>query len=153
MKNSILLIKRALSIWAKNILSFKKQDLTKIIFWISIKIFFFHVFRFFDLFHFFSFIIFAIFITIFHHGQGHWSFIKNHRSKISALTLKKSGLSSSDHHTSSAGNSTQTSILYIPYNEHINTNQKKNNISNTDDIQSCVTPQTKLQCSGHFYAY
>ena len=43
--------------------------------------------------------------------------------------------------TSSASNSTRTSILYRLDNKNITTNQNKNNISNADDIHSCVTPR------------
>ena len=76
-----------------------------------------------------------------HHGQGNWSFFKNNRSKILTSTLKKSVLSSSDDHTSSASNLTRISISSQLYNKEITTNQNKNNTSNTDDIHSCVTPQ------------
>ena len=65
---------------------------------------------------------------------------KNNRSKLSTLTLKKPGLSSSASHTSSASNSTRTYISPRLDNKHITTNHNKNNISNKYDIQSCVTP-------------
>ena len=60
---------------------------------------------------------------------------------MSAPTLKKAFLSYSSSHTSSEINSTQTSIFSRLDNKHITTNQNKNNISNTDNIHSCVTPQ------------
>ena len=66
---------------------------------------------------------------------------KNNQSKIPTPTIKKPGLSSSDSHASSASNYTQTCISSRLDNKHITTNQNKNKISNTDDIQSCVTPQ------------
>ena len=70
-------------------------------------------------------------------------FYKHHWPKLSTPTLKKPILSSSVSHTSSASNSTWTSISSILDNKWINTNQNKNNISNTDDIQYCVTPGKK----------
>ena len=76
---------------------------------------------------------------------------KYNQSKISTSALKKTVLSSSAAHTLSASNSTPTSISSQLDNKDITTNQNKNNISNTDDIHSCVTPQKKLQCSGHIY--
>ena len=71
---------------------------------------------------------------------------KNNRLKPSTPALKKAGLSSSASHTSSASNSTRTSILSRLDNKHITTNQNNNNISNTGGIQSCVTPR-KRNCS------
>ena len=56
-------------------------------------------------------------------------------------TFKKPVMSSSADHTSSASNSTGTSILSQVDNKDITTNQKNNNTSNIDDIHSCVTPQ------------
>ena len=69
---------------------------------------------------------------------------KNSQSKISTTILKKPVLSYSASHTSYASHSIQTFILYIPDNKQINTNKNKNNISNIDDIQSCVTPRKKI---------
>ena len=66
---------------------------------------------------------------------------KYYRSKLSTPTLKKPVLSSSAAHTSSASNSTPTSISYQLDNKDIATNQNNNNTSNTYDIQSCVTPR------------
>ena len=77
---------------------------------------------------------------------------KNIQLKLSIQTLKKPGLSSSASNTSSPSNYTRTSMSSRIDNKHITTNKNKNNISNTDDIQSYVTPQTQLQCSVHFYA-
>ena len=66
---------------------------------------------------------------------------KYHRSKISTPKLNKPVLSSSDDHTSTASNSTQTSISSQLDNKDMTKNQNKNNTSNTDDIHSCVTPR------------
>ena len=68
-------------------------------------------------------------------------FFKYNRSKLFIPTLKKPVLSSSAAHTSSASNSTQTSISSQLDNKDSTTNQNKNNTSNIDDIHSCVTPQ------------
>ena len=65
-------------------------------------------------------------------------------SKLSTPTLKKHVLSYLAAHTSSASNSTQTFISSQLDNKDITTNQNKKNISNTDDIHSCVTPQKKI---------
>ena len=58
--------------------------------------------------------------------------------KISNPTLKKTVLSSSADHTSSASNSIPTSISSQRDNKEITTNQKNNNTSNTDDIHSFI---------------
>ena len=87
---------------------------------------------------------FQFFSTILHHGQGNWYFFKNNHSKLSTSTLKKHVLSSSAEHTSSASNLTRTIISYRLDNKYITTNQNKNNISNIDDIHSCVTPQKQI---------
>ena len=70
---------------------------------------------------------------------------KENRLKISTPTLKKPVLSSSVSHTSYTSNPTQPSISSRLDNEHISTNHNKNNISNTNHIQSCVTPQKKIK--------
>ena len=106
-----------------------------------IKIDLFYIFRFVLLFHLSLLIVFSVFITIFHHGQGHWSFIQKNRSKLSIPTLKKPGLSPSACHISSASNSTRTSISSRIDNKHITNNQNKNNIPNKDGIQSFVIPR------------
>ena len=82
-------------------------------------------------------------------GKEIGCFKKINQSELSTKRLKKPVLSYSASHLSSASNSTRTSISYRLDNRQININQNKNNISNTDDIHSCVTPQKKLQCSGH----
>ena len=82
--------------------------------------------------------------TNLHHGQGNWSFLKYNILKLLTSTLKKPVLSSSDAHTSSASNLTQTSISSQLDNKDITTNQNKNNTSNTDDIHSCVTPRKRI---------
>ena len=74
-------------------------------------------------------------------GKDISCFYKDNQSNLSTPTLKKPVLSSSAYHTSSASNSTQTSISFRLDNKHITTNNNKNNISNIDDIQSCVTPR------------
>ena len=74
-------------------------------------------------------------------GKEIGRYFKYNRSKTSNKTLKKPVLSSSAAHTSSASNSTGTSISSQIDNKDIFTNQNKNNTSNTDDIHSCVTPQ------------
>ena len=66
---------------------------------------------------------------------------KYNRPKQSTPTFKKPVLSSSADHSSSASNSTGTSISSQLDNKDITTNQNKNNTSNTDDIHSCVTPK------------
>ena len=73
-------------------------------------------------------------------GKDIGRFYKHNWSKLSTPTLKKPVLLSSSSHTSSASNSTRKYIPSRLDNKHITTNQNKNNISNTDDIQSCVTP-------------
>ena len=61
--------------------------------------------------------------------------------ELSNPKLEKSVLSPPASHKPSANNSTQISILSILDNKHITTNKNKNNISNIDDIQSCITPR------------
>ena len=60
---------------------------------------------------------------------------------MSTRTLKKPVLSSSASHKLSESNLTRTSISSQLDNKNITINQNKNNTSNTDDIQSCVTPR------------
>ena len=72
-------------------------------------------------------------------GKEIGRFLKYNSSKISTPTLKKPILSYSDAHISPASNSTRTSISSQLDNKVITTNQNKNNTSNIDDIQSCVT--------------
>ena len=69
---------------------------------------------------------------------------KYNRSKLSTSTLKKYVLSFSAANTSSAGNSTRTSISSQLDNKDITKNQSKNNISNTHYIHSCVTQRKKF---------
>ena len=61
-------------------------------------------------------------------------FSKKIDSKLSTPTLKKPTLSSSVSHTSSASNSTQTSISSQPDNKEITNHQNKNNTPNSYDI-------------------
>ena len=71
-------------------------------------------------------------------------FYKHNWYKLSTPTLKKDVLSSSASHKLSSINSTWTSISSRLDNEQITINQSKNNISNTDEIQSCVTPRINI---------
>ena len=66
---------------------------------------------------------------------------KYYRSKISNPTLKKPVLSSSAKHTSYTTNSTPTIMSYKLQHKDSNSIQKTVDISNTDDIHSCVTPR------------
>ena len=84
-------------------------------------------------------------------GKEIGRFSKIFYSKLSTSTLKKPVISYSAAHTSSASKLTGTFISSQLDNKDITTNQNKNNTSNTDDIHSCVTPQNKLQFSGHIY--
>ena len=66
---------------------------------------------------------------------------KYNRSKISTPTLKKPVLSSSSHHTSYTITSTQTIISYQLEHKDSTAIHNTSDISNTDDIHSCVTLQ------------
>ena len=66
---------------------------------------------------------------------------KYNQSKISTPTLKKPVLSSSENHTSYTTNSTRTIRSYQLENEDSTAIQNTSEISNTDDIHSCATPQ------------
>ena len=66
---------------------------------------------------------------------------KYNRSKISTPTLKKPVLSSSAHHTSYTTTSKRTIISYQIEHKDSTAIQNTLDISNTDDIHSCVTPQ------------
>ena len=69
---------------------------------------------------------------------------KYNRSKISTPTLKKPVLSSSAHHTSYTNTSTRTIISsHLEHKENTEI-QNTSDISNTDDIHSCVTPENKI---------
>ena len=77
---------------------------------------------------------------------------KYYRSKISNLTLKKPVLSSSAHHTSYTTTSTRTIISYQLEHKDSTAIQNTSDISNTDDIHSCVTPQKKnISVQAHIY--
>ena len=74
------------------------------------------------------------------------------RSKISTPTLQKPVLSYSANHTSYTTSLSQTIISSQLENKDSTEIQNTSDISNIDDIKSCVTPQkTKLQCSDHIY--
>ena len=66
---------------------------------------------------------------------------KYNRSKIPTPTLKKPVLSYSANNTSYTTNATRTIISSKHKNENINTIQNTTDISNKDDIHSCVTPK------------
>ena len=66
---------------------------------------------------------------------------KYNRSKISIPTLKKPVLSSSENHTSYTTNLTPTIMSHQLQHKDSAYIQDKVNISNTDDIHSCVTPR------------
>ena len=74
-------------------------------------------------------------------GKDIGHFYKHILSKKSPPTLKKPVLLSSASHTLSASNSAKTYILSRLDHKPITNNQNKNNISNTDDIQSYITPK------------
>ena len=64
---------------------------------------------------------------------------KYYRSKISTPTLKKPVLSSSANHTSYTTNSTPTIMSHQLQHKGSTSIQNAVNISNTNDIYSCVT--------------
>ena len=66
---------------------------------------------------------------------------KYNRSKISSPTLKKPVLSSSENHTSYTTNSTPTIMSHQLQHKDSTSIQTTVNISNIDDIHSCVTPR------------
>ena len=84
---------------------------------------------------------FRFLVLIFTMGKKIGRSFKYNRSKLSTPKLKKPILSPSDAHTSYASNLKWTSISYQLDNKNITTNQSNNNTLNTDDINSCVTPQ------------
>ena len=65
---------------------------------------------------------------------------KYNRSKMSTPTLKKPVLLSSVNHASYISNLTRTIISSQLENKDSTTIQNTSEISNTDDIHSCVTP-------------
>ena len=71
-------------------------------------------------------------------GKEIGRYFKYNRSKLSTSTLKTHVLLYPAAHTSYASNPKQTSISSQPDNKDITTNQNKNNISNTDEIHSCI---------------
>ena len=75
---------------------------------------------------------------IFAMGKEIGSSFKYNWSKRSTPTLKEPVISSSSVHTSFAKKLTWTSISSQLDDKDITTNQNKNNISNTDNIQSCI---------------
>ena len=71
-------------------------------------------------------------------GKEIGRYYKYNRLKISTPTLKKTVLSYSASHKSSASNLTQTSISSQLDNKESTTNKNNNNTSNTDDIHSFI---------------
>ena len=66
---------------------------------------------------------------------------KYNRTEISSPTLKKPVLSSSANHTSYTTNPTPNFMPHQVQHKDSTSIQNKVNISNTDDIHSCVTPR------------
>ena len=66
---------------------------------------------------------------------------KYYQSKISTPTINKPVLSSSANHTPYTTNSTPTIMSHQLQHKDSTSIQNIVNISNTDDIHSCVTPQ------------
>ena len=81
-------------------------------------------------------------------GRDIGHFYKHDRSKISTNLFYH--LQNLIHHLQVIP---QEHLFGLDLTIYITTNQENNNISNTDDIQYCVTPQKKLQCSEHIYAH
>ena len=73
-------------------------------------------------------------------GKDIYCSYKYNRSKIPTPTLKETVLSFSENHTSYTTNSTPTIMSYQLQHKDSTSIQNTVNISNTDDIQSCVTP-------------
>ena len=74
-------------------------------------------------------------------GKDIVSSYKYNRSKISSPTLEKPVLSSSTNHTSYTTNSDPIIMSHQLQQKDSTSIQNTENISNTDDIHSCVTPQ------------
>ena len=74
-------------------------------------------------------------------GKGIGCSFKYYRSKISTPTLKKLVSSSSANHTSYTTNSTPTIMSHKLQHKDSTAIQNTTDISNTDDIHSCVTPR------------
>ena len=74
-------------------------------------------------------------------GKDIGRYYKYNQSKTSTPTLKKPVLLSSAHHTSYTTTSTETIISYQLEHKDSTTIQNTSDISNTDDIHSCVTPR------------
>ena len=74
-------------------------------------------------------------------GKDIRRFYKHNRTKSSSPTLKKPVLSSSENHTSCITISNPTITSHSRQHKGSASNQDKVNISNIDDIHSCVTPR------------
>ena len=77
-------------------------------------------------------------------GKDIGSSYKYNQSKILTPTLKKPVLSSSANHTSYTTSLSQTIISSQLENKYSTAIQNTSEISNTDDIHSCVTPRKKI---------
>ena len=74
-------------------------------------------------------------------GKEIGRFYKHKRPKTSSPTLKKPILSSSANHIPYTTNSNPSIMSHQLQHKESTSIQNKVNISNTDDIQSCVTPR------------
>ena len=85
-------------------------------------------------------------------GKEIGRYFKYNRPKSSSPTLKKPVLSSSAHHTSCITISNQPVTSHPCKYKGSAFNQDKVNISNIDDIHSCVTPKrhnTSVQATSY----
>ena len=90
--------------------------------------------------HIILFTIFCVYSTHWHHRQGNWLFLQILPIKKSTPTLHKHVLSYSANHTSYTTNSTPTIMSHQLQHKESPSIQNTEDISNTDDIHSCVTP-------------
>ena len=74
-------------------------------------------------------------------GKDIGRYYKYNQSKISTPTLKKPALLSSSNHTSYTTSLSQTIISSQLENKYSNAIKNTSDISNTDDIHSCITPR------------
>ena len=74
-------------------------------------------------------------------GKEIGCYFKYIQLKISTPTLKKPVLSSLENHTSYSSNLKRTIISYQLENKYSTEIQNTLDITNTDDIHSCVTPR------------
>ena len=76
-------------------------------------------------------------------GKEIGCFYKHNQQKTSSPTLKKPVILSLANHTSYTTNSTPTIMFHQLQHKDSTSIQNTVNISNTDDINSCVTPQNQ----------